>query len=290
MKKIIFSFYSFREVLGLDLKILFHKNKEIERMLSKKMAFSLMSLITLFALAFAVPSVMAVDEITPKISAVGDAYGEEIVVTLSFDKPIGLANLKAAMPTVMSIMNNGTQAPLNPAIAPVIKDTDLVAPGVQTDDKTFTFTIPASVTDNVTAMNLTADATISRFIVTVPAAAALDPASAELSKAIGLIITLKFAADLTSAQLSDIPKVVSIQRLRPGSQTVTSAFQEQVIPAAPFDIRVVLTEHPNGIALDKTADVNAKNLVEVQNGVPSNLVVGTLFRQARVIPIRLTQV
>ena len=84
-------------------------------MLSKKMAFSLMSLITLFALAFAVPSVMAVDEITP-ISAVGDAYGEEIVVTLSFDKPIGLANLKAAMPTVMSIMNNGTQAPLNPVM------------------------------------------------------------------------------------------------------------------------------------------------------------------------------
>ena len=74
------------------------------------------------------------------------------------------------------------------------------------------------------------------------------------------------------------PKVVSIQRLRPGSQTVVSAFQEQVIPAAPFDVRIVLTEHPNGIALDKTADVNAKNLVEVENGVPSNLVVGTLLR------------
>ena len=79
----------------------------------------------------------------------------------------------------------------------------------------------------------------------------------------------------------DTPRVVSIQRLRPGSQTVTSAFQEQVIPAAPFDVRIVLTEHPNGIALDKTPDVNAKNLVEVQNGVPSNLVVGTLFEQDR---------
>ena len=50
-----------REVLGLSLKILFHKNKEIERMLSKKMAFSLMSLITIFALALAVPSAMAAD-------------------------------------------------------------------------------------------------------------------------------------------------------------------------------------------------------------------------------------
>ena len=79
-------------------------------MLSKKMAFSLMSLITLFALAFAVPSVMAADEITPKISAVGDAYGEDITVTLTFDKPVGLANLRAAMPTVMSIANDGTQS------------------------------------------------------------------------------------------------------------------------------------------------------------------------------------
>ena len=53
MKKIIFSVFPFREVLGLSLKILFHKNKEIKRMLSKKMAFSLMSLITLLAFAFA---------------------------------------------------------------------------------------------------------------------------------------------------------------------------------------------------------------------------------------------
>ena len=44
MKKITISVFPFREVLGLDLKILFHKNKEIKRMLSKKMAFSLMSL------------------------------------------------------------------------------------------------------------------------------------------------------------------------------------------------------------------------------------------------------
>ena len=52
MKKITFSFFPFREVLGLSLKILFHKNKEIKRMLSKKMTFSLMSLITLIAFAF----------------------------------------------------------------------------------------------------------------------------------------------------------------------------------------------------------------------------------------------
>ena len=45
--------------LGLSLKILFHKNKEIKRMLSKKMAFSLMSLITIFALAFVASPALA---------------------------------------------------------------------------------------------------------------------------------------------------------------------------------------------------------------------------------------
>ena len=219
---------------------------------------------------------MAADEITPKISAVGDAYGEEIVVTLTFDKPVGLANItpSTAIITVMSITNAGTQAAVTNAVI-AAKDTDTLAPGIQTDDKTFTITIPASVTTNVTTANLTADETIRRLIVSVGAAKAFDPASVETSKVIGLIITLQLVVPTTD----DTPKVVSIQRLRPGSQTVASAFQEQVIPAAPFDVRLVLSEHPNGIALDKTADVNAKNLVEVENGVPSNLVVGTLFKQ-----------
>ena len=278
MKKINFSFFSFREVLGLDLKILFHKNKEIERMLSKKMAFSLMSLITLFALAFAVPSVMAADEITPTLSADGDAYGEEIKVTLTFDKPVGLANVApaTAIITVMSVTNAGAQTAVS-SVTITAKDTDTVAPGIQADDKTFIITIPASATTGVMAATLANDDTIRRLIVTVPKAiAALDPASAENSKAAGLIITLQLVAAPT---VGVTPAVVSIQRLRPGSQTVTSAFREQVIPAAPFDIRIVLTEHPNGIALDKTPDENAKNLVEVQNGVPSNLVVGTLFER-----------
>ena len=44
------------------------------------------------------------------------------------------------------------------------------------------------------------------------------------------------------------------------------------IVAAPFNVRIVLTELPNGIDL---ADVN--NLVEVENGTVSGLVIGTLF-------------
>ena len=61
MKEVNFSFFTFVRFLGLGLKILFHKNKEIKRMLSKKMAFSLMSLITILALAFVAPFAMAGD-------------------------------------------------------------------------------------------------------------------------------------------------------------------------------------------------------------------------------------
>ena len=52
MKEVIFHFSPSVRFLGLSLKILFHKNKEIERMLSKKMAFSLMSLISITCLCF----------------------------------------------------------------------------------------------------------------------------------------------------------------------------------------------------------------------------------------------
>ena len=63
MKEVIFHFSPSVRFLGLSLKILFHKNKEIERMLSKKMTFSLMSLITLLAFAFVVPTALAANDI-----------------------------------------------------------------------------------------------------------------------------------------------------------------------------------------------------------------------------------
>ena len=83
MKKITFSFSPIFSVftsvrfLGLGLKILFHKNKEKKRMLSKKMAFSLMSLITIIALAFVAPTAMAGEfdvtlDVTEDVSAAAD--------------------------------------------------------------------------------------------------------------------------------------------------------------------------------------------------------------------------
>ena len=76
MKEVIFHFSPSVRFLGLSLKILFHKNKEIKRMLSKKMTFSLMSLITLLAFAFVVPSAVTAEfaiTLSPQTSATDTA-------------------------------------------------------------------------------------------------------------------------------------------------------------------------------------------------------------------------
>ena len=108
MKKVIFHFSPSVRFLGLGLKILFHKNKEIKRMLSKKMAFSLMSLITIFALAFVVPSAMAGEfgvalDATGDVSSAGDLQlahpGTSLAVTVKFDQAVVFAATKAFVTT-----------------------------------------------------------------------------------------------------------------------------------------------------------------------------------------------
>ena len=242
-------------------------------MLSKKMAFSLMSLITIFALAFAVPSVMAADEITPTLSADTTAYGEIITVTIAFDKVVGIANVNAKKPTVMTVTAAGATAvptaatgttidATSGAVTVNVKDTDSVVPGIQTDDKIFEFKLAAITAPTPTQVAAGTD--IRRIFVTLPTAvAALDPASTESSKAAGLIINLT----AVSAVTVDTPRVVSIQRLRPSTQTVTSAFEEAEVTGA-LDVRIVFTEKPYDF---KLATIN------VEGGTASNLVVGVPF-------------
>ena len=83
MKEVIFHFFPSARFLGLSLKILFHKNKEIKRMLSKKMTFSLMSLITLLAFAFVAPFATA--------GVLGDKFATTI--TLGITMPIVLMGM-----------------------------------------------------------------------------------------------------------------------------------------------------------------------------------------------------
>ena len=129
----------------------------------------------------------------------------------------------------------------------------------------------------ITPQKTADDLLIAKVVISLPAGIktndptvlATDGTDTKLneSKLVQHTITLSEAVSTVG-----LPKVVSIQRLRPGSQTVVSAFQEERIVAAPFNVRIVLTELPNGIDL---ADVN--NLVEVENGTVSGLVIGTLF-------------
>ena len=120
-------------------------------MLSKKMAFSLMSLITIIALAFTVAPAMAANDFDAKLSVVrvsamsdhNAEYGKDIVVTLAFGAIVD--GTKATL-TIYVEDKFGAQTSVT---APDItaKDINSVMAGDQNDGKTFTFTIPAASTD-----------------------------------------------------------------------------------------------------------------------------------------------
>ena len=266
-------------------------------MLSKKMTFSLMSLITLLALAFVVPSAMgAAFEI--KVSGptavdyavdAGDVDLETGVMTrvkVSSGQPIAdlvgdpSAATLATTDTIKVYAFNKAGFSIDLADADVdasVVVLDLLKEGDGDDDPDYAMKTPSEHQLLVTIIpggtDDDIDSAIAKVIIEIqggitsadPTLAAADAVSK--ADAVRHTITLSAAVDTTG-----LPRVVSIQRLRPGSQTVVSAFQEERIVAAPFNVRIVLTEHPNG-----PDPLNAVNLVEVENGTVSDLVVGTKF-------------
>ena len=256
-------------------------------MLSKKMTFSLMSLIIIFALAFVfvVPSEAQFKTTLTRTSS--NVAGAAVTVNIKFDKQVTLAAVQGTA-IVVTIVHSDFTTPVYTQGAPwtsvpaaaagladfaiAAADTDATMAGIQSDGMTFTLTIPA------TALPVTAGpprVVPKTVYVTVPAGVnSLDPADSgadSMSKAASTTIQLR---DLPAAgdALPQNPQVVSIQRLRPGSQSVVAAFQEEQIPAEPFNVRIVLSEAANGIDLAK-----AENLVRVENATVSNLIVGAPF-------------
>ena len=124
------------------------QNKEIKGMLSKKMAFSLTSLITIFTLALVALSSMAFDA-TFSVDSVSSSsgynaeYAQPIVVTLHFSEKV---DGTAAILTILIEDKYGSQTPIT---APDItaKDIDLHTAGPQNNSQTFVFTIPGATTD-----------------------------------------------------------------------------------------------------------------------------------------------
>ena len=288
MKEVNFSFFTSVRFLGLGLKILFHKNKEIKRMLSKKMAFSLMSLITILAIAFVAPSAMAQVKVTLSgMTSVSHGGTTDGLADTMVDIVI-VTDLNTAMPVLVKVGDveaTVTAVVFDKDSSVVDQTTDAVTFAQSTDRastgmrKHITMTVPSAFYGDDTDGG--ADLPL-RVVVTIPAFGPSDPSDATVASAVmyhAITITRILTADATNR-----PKVVSIQRLRPGSQTVASAFLEQKIPSEPFNVRIVLSEKPAGIPdVTLTADELAVKLVDVggDEGVVSNLVIGTPFEILR---------
>ena len=244
-------------------------------MLSKKMAVSLTSLITIFALAFVVPSAMAADDFDATFSVNSTAPGSDIIVTLTFGANVGLVNAQAAanVDPTKSLLSarivdaNGVVTELIAVASPPIASTAITAKdinpglsGIQTEGKVFQFTILAANNP----------ATSRQLLLSIKAGVMeADPLSAKSSKKGSLAVNLIPAA----AENLSRPRVVSIQRLRPGSQTVVAAFQEAEVTGA-FDVRIVLTE--KGHKPGKGDAINAAD-IKVDGGTASGWTVGVPF-------------
>ena len=110
---------------------------------------------------------------------------------------------------------------------------------------------------------------IAKVVIEIPAIMTTDPTVLgkvgddtllNMSKLVQHTITLSKAPAPNDSR----PNVVSIQRLRPGSQTVVSAFEEAKVTGA-FDVKIVFTELPHDFKLA---------MINVEGGTASALVVG----------------
>ena len=270
--------------------------------MSKKMAFSLMSLIIILALAFVVSSAMAADPFdvtfegresityTPvssgnitSISAMvtiktgqsvaaldyinsdadgdGDADERNLIVT-AFDKN-GL--VVSTTPANIHSSNDENNTPGSSGLTSGVMirestEADYIATGTQRE---YRVTIAPGVTDT--------DTIVSKVVITVKQLTTNDLAAVD-SK--GALVKTKLSSytrvitvSAAPAANPDRPNVVSIQRLREGSQTVVSAFQEEKVTGE-FNIRIVFTEKPHDFKLTH---------INVEGGKATNLVVGVPF-------------
>ena len=252
-------------------------------MLSKKMAFSLMSLITILALGFATSPALAADpfDVTfegresvtyvPVTTGVPEAV--EVEVSIKSGLPVMAYDIENDRETegdnptqvdernviVTAFDKNGLPVTDGTAIVESTKS-DYVATATQRD---YAVTItPQPVADGPI---------IAKVILTVKQLTTNDLTAVDDK---GALVKTKLSSytrvitvSAAPAANADRPNVVSIQRLRPGSQTVVSAFQEEKVTGA-FDVRIVFTEKPHDFKLAT---------IEVDGGTASSLVVGVPF-------------
>ena len=244
------------------------------------MTFSLMRLIAILVLAFITSSAMAQNEfkvniegptsVSYTLNATGDAATAEVVVDV----------IVTAAQFIPLLVYSAEPGALINNLDFTLRDKDGFQPS-QVNYSLFDVTDYAMRTGKVRKVRVVLDESnfpeLTKVILTVEALETTDPTvtqekNAHKSKAVHHTIT--FTA-LPAYDL-DRPRVVSIQRLRPSSQSVVSAFEERQIAPEPFDVRIVLTEARNGIDVSKPGD-----FVAVTNGTASHLVVGVPFTMLR---------
>ena len=252
-----------------------HKNKEKKRMLSKKMAVSLMCLLTILALTFVgLPSAMA-GNFKVKFSA-GDAslaipttstaktVTAQLVVESEKDLPPNIGS--SVKLYVLDENGAGISKDQGNTKGYTVEVKDAIGYTMRTAKKRRLDVVVTLATNETSARN------VRTVILTIPTLTTPDPtvpAADSKSDAVNHTLHIRMAV---AADTSSRPKVVSIQRLRPSSQTVVSAFEEQKIKAEPFDVRIVLTEAGVDWRTDKI-----KDRIAIDGGTVSNLVVGVPF-------------
>ena len=258
-------------------------------MLSKKMAFSLTSLITIFALAFVVTPVMAqVAEELPPISfsiteIAGDDTANPPVAAIKNPPDVDAAKdghqLRLGTPLrAVKIQINTYRVLRGTGAGGAFGNGDATGKILILRTNTDTSATPATVTTTVAedtgslarvdaesfSFTVTPEATTTKFVISVPEDAFGEhPAASLLIEFLGTI-TLDEPKAPTDP---DRPRVVSIQRLRPGTQTVVAAFEEAEVTGA-FDVRIVLTEKAHDF---KVGHIN------VTNGTASGFINGAPF-------------
>ena len=257
-------------------------------MLSKKMAFSLTSLITILALAFVAPAAMA-NKITLRVTdanhggpgepddvSVEDSIqvlaGARVTLTLESAEPINGASID--IKRISPINNVNGDFEIDGAWVAATPETPGTVGIVRVNAKKYTI----NFTTDDTQSPMTHDSEVTFWVVP----GAFQSVTTGDSDSTGAMIKFKYVnadnADRTGTPALDQPnppKVVSITRATAIGSTIDSAFLEEVVTGE-FLVKIVLTEKPNGgLAAAKVAD-RIKALV-VSAGKVTNVVSGVSF-------------
>ena len=272
MKEVIFHFFPSVRFLGLSLKILFHKNKEMKRMMSTKWAFSFLTLM-LVGLLIAAPAALA-NKITLRVTDAnhgGPADPADISVEKDIQVLAGTAvtvTLTSEEPLVQGDFVGVTNDADAANLSVFVTSGATIVSIARVDPKKFTLTL-SSETDEIAH-----DSAVTIYVV--PGKITSATTGERDSTAASLVF--KYVDPDTSEDNGAIdepndPMVVSITRATAVGSTLASAFVEEVV-SGEFLVKIVLTEKPNGgLASAKLADrikalsVSAGAATDVRAGI-----------------------